>query len=661
MSEVFRPGVLHGGYPERVEPRPPRLERMVGRLKARLRGEGPNLGELAARAEAVVARSDALRDAPEREIQRRLADVRPALRRALAGDALLEALALVREVARRELGMAHFEVQIMAGTGMLEGMLVELDTGEGKTLSATLPASVAALAGVPVHVITVNDYLVERDAEIMGPLYRALGLRVGTVVDADPDPDTRRQAYACDVTYVTNKQIAFDYLRDRLERPGRSEALRGEVHRLGQEKQRGGGLLLRGLCFAIVDEADSVLIDEARTPLILSRTVPAPGLEELAHQALGVARGLVEEEHYRLSRDGRSAEITMAGRVRIAELSDDFGGLWNAPLRRLEVVRVALTAERGYTRDEDYIVRDGKVEIVDVHTGRSMPDRSWEGGLQQMIELKEDCELSGERETLARISYQQFYRRYLRLGGMTGTGREVGHEIEDVYGLPMIRVEPRRPSKRLDLGVRVRANARDKWALVLDRLRRLHGEGRPVLVGTHSVRSSEALGAILEKAGLPHVVLNARREAEEAEIVAVAGEAGRITVATNMAGRGTDIPIPDEVERRGGLHVLSVERAVASRIDRQLFGRSARQGDAGSFEQILSLEDALPAEVAPEWAVRLHQRLLAGRLPGAEALARSFVVRVQKRLEARHAAERAQLLATEAELEEAMAFAGTVE
>ncbi|MBW2241694.1 MAG: prepilin peptidase [Deltaproteobacteria bacterium] len=661
MSDLFRPGVLHGGYPERVEPRSPRLERKLSQLWERARGERPGVAELRARAREVIARSDALVGMSCDELTRRLVEVRPALRRALAGEPLIEVLALVRERARRELGMAHFEVQLMAGMGMLHGMLVELDTGEGKTLSATLPAAVAALAGIPVHVITVNDYLVERDAEAMGPLYRALGLSVGTVVDRDPDPEIRRRAYACDITYVTNKQIAFDYLRDRLSRPNRSEALRGEVKRLQQEGQQGAGLLLRGLCYAIVDEADSVLVDEARTPLILSRNVPAPGLEEIARQATRVAARLREDQDYRLSPDGRSADVTESGRARIGELSEGYGGLWNAPLRRAELVRVALTAERGYVRDEDYVVRDGKLEIVDAQTGRSMPDRCWEGGLQQMIELKEGCEISGERETIARISYQQFYRRYLRLGGMTGTGREVSREIEDVYGLPMIRIEPRLPTLRLDRGVRVLPTRHEKWAAVVGCLRALLAEDRPVLVGTASVRSSEDLGRTLAEAGLPYVLLNALQNADEAEIIGRAGESGRITVATNMAGRGSDIRVTEDVEQSGGLHVLSVERAEARRIDRQLFGRCGRQGDAGSFEQVLSIEDGFIADRSPAWLVRLLQRALRQAWPGAGLLARAWVAWVQRRVESGHAEQRAQLLRSEVELERALAFAGAAE
>jgi len=661
VSDLFRPGVLHGGYPERVEPRSPRLERKLSQLWERARGERPGVAELRARAREVIARSDALVGMSCDELTRRLVEVRPALRRALAGEPLIEVLALVRERARRELGMAHFEVQLMAGMGMLHGMLVELDTGEGKTLSATLPAAVAALAGIPVHVITVNDYLVERDAEAMGPLYRALGLSVGTVVDRDPDPEIRRRAYACDITYVTNKQIAFDYLRDRLSRPNRSEALRGEVKRLQQEGQQGAGLLLRGLCYAIVDEADSVLVDEARTPLILSRNVPAPGLEEIARQATRVAARLREDQDYRLSPDGRSADVTESGRARIGELSEGYGGLWNAPLRRAELVRVALTAERGYVRDEDYVVRDGKLEIVDAQTGRSMPDRCWEGGLQQMIELKEGCEISGERETIARISYQQFYRRYLRLGGMTGTGREVSREIEDVYGLPMIRIEPRLPTLRLDRGVRVLPTRHEKWAAVVGCLRALLAEDRPVLVGTASVRSSEDLGRTLAEAGLPYVLLNALQNADEAEIIGRAGESGRITVATNMAGRGSDIRVTEDVEQSGGLHVLSVERAEARRIDRQLFGRCGRQGDAGSFEQVLSIEDGFIADRSPAWLVRLLQRALRQAWPGAGLLARAWVAWVQRRVESGHAEQRAQLLRSEVELERALAFAGAAE
>jgi preprotein translocase subunit SecA len=634
---------------------------MVARLRDHMGGTRITSSQLEARARAVIERADAMVDASPAELDRRLAAVRPALRREFGGEALEETLALVREQSRRHLGMAHFEVQVMAGIGMLEGMLVELDTGEGKTLSATLPAATAAIAGIPVHVITVNDYLVERDAELMEPLYRALGLRVGTVIDTNPDVEVRRRAYACDITYVTNKQIAFDYLRDRLARPNRTELLRGEVRRLQSETEGDTGLLLRGLCYAIVDEADSVLIDEARTPLILSRNIPAPGLKEIARQAMAIAAELREPEHYQLARDGRSAAISDAGRVRIGELGAPHGGVWNAPLRRTELVRVALTAQRGYERDLHYIVRNGKVEIVDASTGRSMADRSWEGGLQQMIELKEGCEISGDRETIARISYQQFFRRYLRLGGMTGTGREVGREIEDVYGLPMIRVEPRRPSRRLDQGVRVLPTHAAKWRAGVERLRALHREGRPVLVGTHSVRASEQLGKILERAGLPYVILNARQDMDEAEVIGRAGEAGRITVATNMAGRGSDIRVDADVEALGGLHVLSVERADARRIDRQLFGRCGRQGDAGSFEQLISLDDALPAEQSPEWLIRMLQAALRRALPGSESLARAWVARVQRRLEARHAAQRAQLLRSEAELERALAFAGAAE
>jgi len=661
MSEEARPGVIHGAYPERLEPRPSWSERLAERLRDRARGARPSARKLEAQAQAVIRRAETLADASSQALDERLAAVRPALRKRMGGEALEETLALIREQSRRQLGMAHFEVQLMAGIGLLGGLLVELDTGEGKTLSATLPAAAAALAGVPVHVITVNDYLVERDAELMAPLYEALGLRVGTVLDRQPDADDRRRAYACDITYVTNKQVAFDYLRDRLSRPHRRDRLRGEVQRLEQASRGGEGLLMRGLCYGIVDEADSVLVDEARTPLILSRGVPAPGLEEVVRRAMAIAGELVEPEHYRVSEDGKQATLSDVGRDEIARISAADGGIWNAPLRRAELVRVALTARNGYRRDLDYIVRDDSVEIVDASTGRSMPDRSWEGGLQQMIEVKEECEVSGERETIARISYQQFFRRYLRLGGMTGTAREVAHEIEDVYGLPMVRVEPRRPSRRIDLGVTVHADLESKWKAIVARLRELHEVGRPVLVGTHSVLASESLGEVLDGAGLPHVILNARQDAQEAEVIGHAGVAGRITVATNMAGRGSDLRVSPEVEALGGLHVLSVERAEARRIDRQLFGRCGRQGDAGSFEQILCLEDPLLVASGPQvWRVALRAAL-ASALPGAQLVARLWADLAQRRVEARHADQRAQLLRSEDALERALAFAGASE
>ncbi|NNL85969.1 MAG: prepilin peptidase [Myxococcales bacterium] len=657
MSELLRPSVLAGSYPERSAAPSRRLDRLCRRLGGRRRHRHPTPRDLERFAEQVVRRSEGLRSSSQADLQKRVAGLRPHLRKRLAGVPLLETLAIIREQSRRHLGMSHFEVQIMAGCALLRGMLVELDTGEGKTLSGTIPAAAAALAGIPVHVVTVNDYLVERDAEQLNPLFRSLGLTVGTVVDRDPDPEVRRRAYASDITYVTNKQIAFDYLRDRLSRRASHEQIRGEVEQLGNHTS---GLLLRGLCFAILDEADSVLIDEARTPLILSKSVPAPGIEEIASKALEVASKLDEKTHFHIRGRGDQFELNREGIEAVEEFSCELGGVWNAPSRRAELVRVALLALHRYQRDEHYIVRDGKIEMVDPQTGRSMPDRSWEGGLQQMIELKEGCELSGERETIARISYQQFFGRYLRLSGMTGTGSEVRREIERIYDMPMIRIPPRKRSKRRDLGVHVATTLPQKWRGVVARIEALHREGRPVLVGTGTVKTSESLSARLAERDLPHRVLNARQDQDEARIIEEAGTSGRITIATAMAGRGSDIRVDEKVEKLGGLHVLSVERAESRRVDRQLYGRCGRQGDAGSFEQIVSLEDDL-VEREAEGLLGLMARALRRGTLGSRVLRRWFFRLLQKRVEARHARDRSRMLRLQEELDRLLSFTGASE
>ncbi len=655
MSEKLRPSVLAGSYPEKLDPMRPRLERWLS--KASERRKRPSLANLEAFAQRIVRRSDELRSVSADELRQRADALRPSLRRALAGPPLLEALAIVREQSRRHLGMAHFEVQIMAGCALLRGMLVELDTGEGKTLSGTLPAAVAALAGIPVHVVTVNDYLVERDAEAMAPLFQALGLSTGRVIEDEPDPAARRAAYASDITYVSNKQVAFDYLRDRISLGGRGGEIRGEVQRFAHAAE---APLLRGLCFAILDEADSVLVDEARTPLILSRTVPSPGLAEIAHDALSIARELDEKEDLRWRHPAAPIEVTASGQEKIIERCEGRGGVWNAPARRAELLRVALDALYRYKRDEHYIVRDGQVEIVDPQTGRSMPDRSWEGGLQQMVELKEGCELSGDRETLARMSYQQFYRRYLRLSGMTGTGREVRREIEAVYDMPMIRIPPRRPSKRIDLGVHVMPTVESKWNAAVDRITELHRSGRPVLVGTASVKTSELLSERLDRAGLTHRLLNARQDHAEAEIIGEAGFPGRITLATAMAGRGSDIRVEGREEELGGLHVISVERADSGRVDRQLYGRCGRQGDAGSFEQIVSLEDELVRNEATGRVRRLVVAFLR-RLGGGSFVGRLLFQNLQRRVERRHARERRAVMRQDEQFARLLSFSGTAE
>jgi preprotein translocase subunit SecA len=511
------------------------------------------------------------------------------------------------------LGQRHYDTQLIAGWWLLRGMLIEMATGEGKTFAATLPACAAALAGLPVHVITVNDYLASRDAQAMGPLYRYLGLECAAVVHGMGKPE-RRAAYASHVTYCSNKELAFDYLRDRAALGDRASPLHLAVEGLRDARARADATVLRGLSFAIVDEADSVFIDEARTPLILSATVDGGGQRDAVDHALAIAGQLQAGAHFMLELARRRVRLTDAGRAAIERLEEAAPpSPFAAPRERDENVQRALEALHLYSRDEHYVVADGKVQIVDASTGRVMPDRAWERGLHQMIEAKESLALSGQRETLARITYQRLFRRYLRLAGMSGTATEVAPEIGRTYGLRVVRVPLHRPSRRAMLGVRCLRDGDAKWQAVADAVARIAlGEGRPVLIGTRTVRASEALSAVLSERGIAHVVLNAKQDGEEAGIVAAAGRAGRVTVATNMAGRGTDIELGPGVLERGGLHVILTEYNESRRIDRQLFGRSARQGDPGSGEAIVALDDDLFTTQA-RWLATRWRRSLGAR------------------------------------------------
>jgi preprotein translocase subunit SecA len=591
----------------------------------------------------------------------RTAELRRGLRARSDGALVAPAFGLIRETARRTLGMEPFETQIMGGWIMWRGMLAEMETGEGKTLTATLPACVAALAGVPVHVVTVNDYLVERDAELMGPLYRRLGLRVGTVTEQNSNPSARREAYACDVVYVSNKQVAFDYLRDRVALAAGAASTGGRPSRLGQSDLDRAGLVMRGLCFAIVDEADSVLIDEARTPLILSRTEGGADEEAVFHEALEIASALVPGRDFVVDRRDRNVQWTSEGCERARQLACPRGGVWTAERRRLELLRQAASARLLFKRDEDYLVRDDRVEIIDPNTGRGMPDRAWEAGLHQMIEAKEGCPISGRRATLARITTQRFYSRYLRLAGMTGTAHEVSRELRSVYGLRSIRVPTRRPGARHDLGERFYATADERWHSVVERVRELHTRGRPVLVGTRSVASSEILSGLLAERGLPHELLNARQDRDEAEIIARAGECGRLTVATNMAGRGADVRLGPGAEALGGLHVIAVERSEARRIDRQLFGRCGRQGDPGSVELVSSLDDDIVMRWIPERLRVGIQRAAQRGVPLAAPVGRWVAACAQRAAEWRHARGRQELMRREEALERMLGFSGIAE
>jgi len=596
-------------------------------------------------------------DAALREMAREL---RGELRSSHADtDTWARSFALIRELAQRTLGMSQYDVQLIGGWIMLEGMVAEMQTGEGKTLTATLPAATVALTGDPVHVVSVNDYLVQRDADTMGPLYAALGLSVG-VIQEDMQPDERREAYACDITYVSNKQITFDYLRDRLTMGRHLNELRLRLERLHAPAPRLEQLVLRGLHYAIVDEIDSVLVDEARTPLIISREVGSDDDARVYEEALELARTLEEDVDFILRRHQRSVELTQEGRDNLEHRAKPLGGVWASALYRDELCGQALSALLLFHRETHYLVVEDKVQIVDEFTGRIMPDRSWQRGLHQMLEVKEGCALSGEKETLARISYQRFFRRYLRLAGMTGTAREIRGELWSIYGLPVARVPTHRPDQKIAYPARIFPTKEDKYAAICERVQELHAQRRPVLVGTRTVAASEDLSEILTAAGLEHQVLNARQNAEEAEIVARAGEMDRITVATNMAGRGTDIGLEPGVAELGGLHVIVTEFHQARRIDRQLSGRCGRQGDPGSYETFASLEDDLAIEMGQRTAAALR-RAWGENSRGQGWLSSMMMRHWQRTIESKHARTRRQLVKMDEQLGKALAFSGQPE
>lgn len=564
------------------------------------------------------------------------------------------AFALIRQAGRLTLGKSHFDVQLLGGWAMLHGMVAEMHTGEGKTLTATLSAATVAMAGLPVHVITTNDYLVERDAQSMGPLYEALGLSVAWV-SMEMDIPARRKAYQADVVYCSNKTLVFDYLRDLIvldsdkdEDGLRLEQLRGEQGRLNQ-------LYLRGLCYAIVDEADSVLVDEARTPLIISG-VQDDDTSEVTRQAMALGGGMAPQ-HYRLHRGERRVTLTELGREYLSGFCAALAAPWSIPFRREELVLCALTVLHLYRLDEQYIIRDGKIMVVDAFTGRVMPDRSWGQGLHQMLEHKEGLELSKPRATLKSISYQRFFKHYLLLSGMTGTAAEIRAELGRVYDLPVVRIPTHRKSRRRHAPDAVYRTLDEKWAAVRDRTFALHQQGVPILIGTSSVAASEQVARMLTQAGLPAVVLNAKQDADEADMIACAGEPGSIMIATNMAGRGTDIPLSAAAREAGGLHVILTERHESARIDRQLEGRSGRQGDPGHVEAILSLEDSVLDCVADGvWAVPLQ--LLRARRQENSWLAARWLRFAQARTERKLARERRQMVVADEELENALSFSG---
>ena len=641
---------------------------MLGKLVKKIVGSRND--RVVARKRKVVRKINALesqfQSLSDVALREKTAEFRERLVQGATLDALLpEAFAAVREASRRVLNMRHFDVQMIGGMVLHKGKISEMKTGEGKTLVATLAAYLNALPGKGVHVVTVNDYLARRDSEWMGRLYGFLGLSVGCIV-SNLSTEERRAAYGADITYGTNNEFGFDYLRDNM------------AFSLDQRVQR-------DKFFAIVDEVDSILIDEARTPLIISG--PTEDRSDLYHKVDALIPKLTKQEKengpgdYSVDEKARQVYLTEDGHENVEKLLVQHGlihaheSLYDAVnIRIMHYLNASLRAHALFQRDVDYIVRDGQVIIVDEFTGRAMPGRRWSEGLHQAVEAKEKVPVQNENQTLASITFQNYFRLYAKLSGMTGTADTEATEFHQIYGLEVVCIPPNRPMIRNDMGDLVYLTVREKYLAIVEDIRDCVQRGQPVLVGTTSIENSEIVAGLLRKEGIPHQVLNAKHHEQEAHIVAQAGAPGGVTIATNMAGRGTDIVLGgsldedlagidsgdeaaiarakadwdvrhQQVVASGGLHVIGSERHESRRVDNQLRGRSGRQGDPGSSRFYLSLEDPLMRIFASDRVGVLMKRL--GMQEG-EAIEHQWVTRAienaQRKVEARNFDIRKQLL-----------------
>jgi preprotein translocase subunit SecA len=629
------------------------LKNVTGTLAVWARG--PVKGRLAQWAELVplvASFEPELQALTDAELRKRSLSIRyRAKSRVPLTELMPEAYALVREAAVRTIGQRHFDVQILGGIALHHRSVAEMQTGEGKTLTATLPLYLAALTGHGVHLATVNDYLAQRDAEWMGPIYRMLGLTVGVVL-TQMNTAQRREAYACDITYGTAKEFGFDFLRDRLllrrTSEGQSDLM---AHMLGHQSDATGDKpVQRQPHFALVDEADSVLIDEARTPLIISAmpTDDEKAEAELYRWTASAVKEFVEEEHYTYDHEKKTAELTTAGRRLVRNLPRTPALQSTGMLRLYDFVERGLRAERAFLLDRHYVVRKGEIVIVDEFTGRMSEGRKWRDGLHQAIEAKEGVDVTIDTGHAARVTIQDYFLRYPHLAGMTGTAMTSARELHKIYRLRVIPIPTNRPPIRVRQPDRIFGTAESKYEAIVEEVRRIHAEGRPVLIGTRSIDKSEQLSTLMRAAGIPHEVLNARQIEAEAEIIAHAGERGHVTVSTNMAGRGTDIRLGPGVAEIGGLQVILTEMHDAARIDRQLAGRCGRQGDPGTYCLFLALDDdILLAGLGPDKAERLTE--LGKQSAGPfDALARAFR-KSQRILERRHFRDRRALMYHEKE------------
>ncbi len=639
----------------RPESLPTGLDAVAHRLQGRWRGRGKAAAELGAAAVRVHAAAETLRSVSNQRLTELLREGADRVRRlgakwAQEFETILPALV---EAADRQLGMRPYPVQIMGALALGHGRLVEMATGEGKTLTIALAAAPSGWLRRPCHVITANDYLAERDAKGLAKFYEFCGVRAGYVAAAMATEE-RAKSYAQDVVYTTSKELVADFLRDRLTLGPLHSAPRRAVRNLSRATAPRLPWVTRGLFTAIVDEADNLLIDEAVTPLIISRKDENGELQDACRLAADVAAQLKADD-YAVDEHYKDVRVTEAGVRWIEELVSWRTGTYHAATWMRELVEQGLRARHFYVRGKHYVVQDGAVVIVDEFTGRLMPGRSWRLGLHQAVEAKEGLAISPPSEALARLSFQRFFRLFQRLSGITGTAWEAGDEFWTTYELPFTAIPPNRPCQRVEWPTLYYRTAEEKWAAIVREIETVHATGRPVLVGTRSVSASESLAERLQARGLAFTILNAVRHKEEAGIILRAGEKHVLTIATNMAGRGTDIRIDADVARLGGLHVILSEPHESGRIDRQLQGRSGRQGDPGSTRTFASLEDEVVLRFLPKWQQTLLQKLVgsAASRSGRAILRRAFR-RAQRIAERRAHGQRRQVMRQDAQLAESL-------
>ncbi|HMN42395.1 MAG TPA: hypothetical protein PKE29_16255 [Phycisphaerales bacterium] len=628
---------------------PKGLDILASMLRMKVRTGHVSLKWLRSEAEAVDLLSPDLRNHSDAALDEVVRETRELFVRGRQDQpAIRRALAVVREVARRATGEEAYIVQVMAALAMYNGRVVEMVTGEGKTLTGSLTAPLLAWSHRYVHVYTVNDYLAQRDADSRAAIYRRLGCDVGAIVQS-MDEHERFGVYARPIVYGTPKQITADWLRDQLRLGQLTTAWAGR-RLLAGGGAAGAGPMIPGLRAALVDEADAVLIDEGVVPLIIARSRREDEMSKVYKDAAWLAKKLDDKADYTIDHLRRKAELTRRGRHRVEEMSNALDEpIWRATRRAEELVRMALVARHCYLHGHQYQIVDGRVVIVDEYTGRFLPDRSWEHGLHQSVEAKEDVEITADRETLARMSFQRFFRSYPFLCGMTGTAADASIEIEKVYERPITVVPTNRPLIRERWPIRIFRTQEAKWNAIVESIQKLHAAHRPVLVGTRSIEASEILGTRLTARDILHRVLNANFDKDEADLISGAGNHGSVTVATNMAGRGTDIKLDRESRAAGGLHVILSEMHTARRIDRQFIGRAGRQGDPGSAQMFVSLEDEIVRLHAPKLAATIRaMQSGAGASEELLGMARSRASAIftlaQRRAERRGRVSRAEVL-----------------